>query len=87
MSRHLNKIMKEEKCKLDNLSVSEHLVEKNDFQASLDLKNQFFHVRLHPAYKKNFGFKLPTESGKVEYFTFNVMAYGIKPAVNLVTPS
>ena len=30
MSRHLNKLMKEEKCKLDNLSVAEKTLEKDD---------------------------------------------------------
>ena len=30
MSCHLNKLMKEEKCKLDNLSVAEKTLEKDD---------------------------------------------------------
>ena len=44
MSRPLNPLMKEEKCKLEDLSVAEQLVDKNDFMCTLDLKNQFFHV-------------------------------------------
>lgn len=85
MSRHLNKLMKEEKCKLDDLSVAEQTLEKDDFMCTLDLKNQFFHVHLNPEFRKFFGFKLPRESGEMDYYQFNVMAYGSKPAVNIVT--
>ena len=52
---------------------------------TLDLKNQFFHVQLSSDYKKYFGFKLPNEFGVNEYYQFNVMAYGCKPALNIVT--
>ena len=52
MSRHLNPLMKEEKCKLEDLSIAEQLVDKNDFMCTLDLKNQFFHVQLNSDYKK-----------------------------------
>ena len=75
MSRPLNPLMKEEKCKLEDLSVAEQLVDKNDFMCTLDLKNQFFHVQLNSDYKKYFGFKLPNDSGLHEYYQFNVMAY------------
>ena len=85
MSRPLNPLMKEEKCKLEDLSVAEQLVDKNDFMCTLDLKNQFFHVQLNSDYKKYFVFELPNDSGLNEYYQFNVMAYGCKPAVNIVT--
>ena len=85
MSHHLNPLMKEEKCKLEDLSVAEQLVDKNDFMCTLDLKNQFFHVQLNSDYKKYFWFKLPNESGVNEYYQINVMAYGCKPTVNIVT--
>lgn len=59
--------LKEEKCKLDNLSVAEQTLEK-DFMCTLDLKNQFFHVHLNPEFIKIFGFKLPRESGEIDYY-------------------
>ena len=76
--------LKEEKCKLDNLSVAEQTLEK-DFMCTLDLKNQFFHVHLNPEFRKFFGFKLPRESGEIDYYQFNVMAYWSKPAINITT--
>ena len=85
MSRYLNPLSLDDPIKLDDLSVAEHLVDRNDFMASLDLKNMFFHVQLHPEFKKYFGFKLPNEDGTDQYYQFTVMAYGIKPAVSTVT--
>ena len=63
LSRHVNKHVKEVKVKLDDLGVSEVLIEKNDFMGSFDLENQFFHVNLAPEFKKYFGFALPKEGG------------------------
>jgi hypothetical protein len=53
--------------------------------ASFDLANQFFHVKLHQADKKFFGFQLPGKDGVSEYYQFTVMAYGYSPAVEVVT--
>jgi len=53
MSRYLNPLSLDDPIKLDDLSVAEHLVDRNDFMASLDLKNMFFHVQLHPEFKKS----------------------------------
>ena len=76
MSRHLNPLMKEEKCKLEDLSITEQLVDKNDFMCTLDLKN---HVQLNSDYKKYFVFELPNYSGLNEYYQFNVMHTGANP--------
>jgi len=85
LSRHVNKHVKESHVKLDDLSLAEELVDKDDFMASFDLANQFFHVRLNAADRKFFGFALPGDNGQMEYFQFTVMAYGYSPAVEVVT--
>ena len=85
MSRYINPLVKKESCKLDDLNISEQLLNRFDYQCTLDLKNQFFHVKLNPEHKKFFGFMLPNEAGTPEYYTFTVMAYGVRPAVNVVT--
>lgn len=85
LSRHVNKCVKVSHAKLDDLTVAEELISKDDFMASFDLANQFFHVRLNPTDRKFFGFALPGEDGKVEFYQFHVMAYGYSPAVEVVT--
>ena len=85
LSRHVNKHVKVSHVKLDDLTVAEELISKDDFMASFDLANQFFHVRLNKADRKYFGFALQTEAGEQEYYQFKVMAYGYSPAVEVVT--
>jgi hypothetical protein len=85
LSRHVNECVKDSHVKLDDLSLAEELIAKDDYMASFDLANQFFHVKLHPADRKFFGFALPAEDGTFDYYQFKVMAYGYSPAVEVVT--
>ncbi len=85
LSRHVNKCTKVSPVKMDDLSLAKELIAQNNFMASFDLVNQFFHVRLNPADQKFFGFALPGKDRQMEYFQFTVMAYGYSPAVEVVT--
>ncbi len=85
LSRHVNKCTRVSHAKLDDLTVAQELVSKGDYMASFDLANQFFHVKLHQADKKFFGFELPGKDGVSEFYQFMVMAYGYSPAVEVVT--
>jgi hypothetical protein len=51
--------------KMDNFSVAEELIAKDDYMASFDLAYQFFHVKLHQADKK-FDFALPRKDGGID---------------------
>jgi hypothetical protein len=81
----VNKCVKDSHVKLDDLSLAEELIAKDDYMASFDLANQFFHVNLNPADRKFFGFALPAEDGNFDCYQFKVMAYGYSPAVEVVT--
>jgi hypothetical protein len=70
---------------MDNLSVAEALIAKDNYMALFDLAYQFFHVKLPQEDKKFFGFALPRKDGGNDYFQFTVMAYGHSPAVEVVT--
>ncbi len=85
LSRHVNKCTRVSHAKLDDLSVAQELISKDDYMASFDLANQFFHVRLHEADKKFFGFEIPGVDGRPEFYQFTVMVYGYSPAVEVVT--
>ena len=85
MSRHVNNFIADNVVKLDDLSASEHLLDVDDYMTSFDLKNQFFHIKLHPDYYKYFGFSVPDEHGVVRFYCFTVLIYGCKPAVSIVT--
>ncbi len=46
--------------------LAEELIDKNDYMASFDLANQFFHVRLKQEEQKYFGFAIPAEDGTTD---------------------
>jgi hypothetical protein len=85
MSRHVNNCREDWPVKLDDLTVAESILEPFDYLTAFDLKNQFFHVQLHPSQKKYFGFAVPDTNGVVKYYQFKILVYGCKPAVAIVT--
>jgi len=85
LSRHVNKYLNVKSVKLDDLAVSEEMLETGDFMASFDLKNQFFHVQLDSDMYEYFGFAVPEADGSVSYYNFKVLIYGCNVAVYIVT--
>jgi hypothetical protein len=85
LSRHVNNFVQTRPVQLDDLPQIADLIEPHDFLTAFDLKNMFFHVRLHPEIRKYFGFSVPDESGNLQFYRFAVMVYGLKSAVHVVT--
>ena len=86
LSRHLNDFMEPLPVKLCNLTQSELLLDKGDFQGGMDLENQYFHVRVHFDHQTYLGCKVRNPDTLEEhYFKFLVMIYGCKPAAAIVT--
>jgi hypothetical protein len=85
LSRHVNYFVAPRTVQLDDLPQIADLLESGDYLLAFDLKNQFFHARLHPEARKYFGFAVPDENGIVHYYQFTVMVYGLKSAVQVVT--
>ncbi len=52
---------------------------------SLDLENHFFHIWLAPDMCKFQWFTVPAVDSPMQFFEFMVMAYGVQPAVTIVT--
>ena len=72
------------KSKLETLSETEHQIFKDCFFTSFDLANCYFHVRLHPDYRKYFSFKIIDEKGIEKFYVFLVMCYGISIATEVI---
>ena len=73
MSRHVNKFIADKTVKLDDLTASEHLLDVEDWMTSFDLKNQFFHIKLHPEFYKYFRFSVPDDQGVDRFYCFTVL--------------
>ena len=89
---HLNDLLLTEATKLPTLEQSEALIEENDFFVTLDLRNAYFHVKLHKDDHDKVAFAFPITNDKNEnrfrFFYFKILVYGLKPAtmvLNLFT--
>ena len=85
LSRHVNLFIKPNVFKLEDLNVSEKLLEQDDWMAAWDLESAYLHININEKHKKYLGFSLPDSSGKRKYFIFNVMIFGIRSAVYVMT--
>ena len=79
-----------ESTKLPTLKLCEALIEPSDFGLCLDLKNCYFHVKLHPSDYGKISFAVPKEGSSTEYdfYVILIMVYGLSPAsfiINLLT--
>ena len=83
-SRHLNKYLNFQKIKLENLDVSEQMMEKGDFMTAFDLTNCFFHVKMAPEHWKYLGFSIYYK-GVSTYYMFKILIDGLSPAVSVIT--
>ncbi len=77
--------VKDRSIQLDDLHQVADILVPSDCILAFVLKNQFFHVRLHPEARKYFVFTVPDESGQLRFYQFTVMVYGLKLAVHVVT--
>ena len=85
LSRHVNTFIRPNTFKLEDLNVSEKLIEKDDYQVSWDLSSAYLHIGVNKKHRKYLGFSLPDSSGRQKYYVFNVMIFGIKSAVFVMT--
>jgi len=67
LSRQVNNFINDSPVQLDDLALAEAVLEPGDFMTAYDLKNQFFHDKLHPDMKKFFGFAVPDESSVLNF--------------------
>ena len=86
LSRHVNKAIKREPCKLATLQTSLALLLPGDYVAVYDLASAYHHVRIREEDQQLLGFAVPrvqrgdgTEDTE-EYFVFSRMPFGLATA-------
>ena len=85
LSRHVNKHVREQKVKYQDLRATEKLRHQGDYMSVFDLENQYFHVYLHEEVRKYFGFAVEEDDGSETFYQAKVMIYGYAPAGAVVT--
>ena len=88
----LNDLLLSEATALPTLEKAEALVEKDDYFVTLDLRNAYFHVRLHKDDHDKVAFAFPVSNDRNEttfrFFYITILVYGLKPAtlvLNILT--
>ena len=88
----LNDLLLSEATALPTLEKAEALVTKDDYFVTLDLRNAYFHVRLHKSDHDKVAFAFPVSNDRNEttfrFFYITILVYGLKPAtlvLNILT--
>ena len=77
--KHLNQFLRKDKFNHEDLRVASLMFRKDDFLFKFDLKSGYHHVDTYEPHQKFLGFAWETE-GKVSYFVFAVMPFGLSSA-------
>ena len=77
--KHLNQFLCKDKFKYEDLWVALFMLQKDDFLFKFDLNSGYYHVDIHEHHQKYLGFAWEAE-GKVSYFVFAVMPFGLSSA-------
>ena len=83
--RHVNRYVKLERFKYENLSTLAQMFESGDFFIIFDLKNGYHHVSIHEDFFQYLGFQWPDESGNLHYYVFLVLPFGLNIACYVFT--
>ena len=85
LSRRLNEVVKAPKFRIESTREALQVVKPNDWAFVFDLKSAYHQVQLHKDDHKYFGFKIELEDGKVEYYCYVVMPFGLNDASRVLT--
>ena len=77
--RHLNRFLRKDKFKYENLWVALLMFQKGDVLFKFDLKSGYHHVDIYEPHQKYLGFAWQTE-GKISYFVFSVPPFDLSSA-------
>ena len=77
--RPLNRYVKAERFKYEDLRVFPQIAEKGDFACQFDIESAYHHVMVHPRHWGLIGFSLVIE-GVERYFCFTVLPFGLSTA-------
>lgn len=78
--KQLNKFIDTEHFKIEDLRTAVKLISKNCYMASLDLKDAYFFVKIHPSSRKYLRFNWDNKT-----YEFNAMPFGLSTAPYLFT--
>ena len=86
LSRHVNSFIVDTPVAISHLSSVEDMLQEGDYQTLYDLENMYFQIVVAEEDREFLGCEIEDpNSGESHYFVFNVLIYGLKHAVAVVT--
>ena len=85
LSRNVNKLNEAPKFRIESTKEALQVIGPNDYMFCFDLKSAYFQIPMHEDYKKYFGFKVEGEEGNIEYFTYEMLPFGLNDAARCLT--
>ena len=83
--RHVNKYLRLDKFKYDDLNTIADMLDKNDFFTTFDLVSGYHHVDINQSHYKYLGFEWTFSDGSTRFFQFLVLAFGLSTACYVFT--
>ena len=83
--RHINLYVFKQKFKCEDLKVALKVISQGFSLLKFDLKSAYHHVEIFPAHRKFLTFVYDFGNGKIQYFQFTVLAFGLSSAPYLFT--
>ena len=78
--RYLNKYVIKRKVTFEGINLVLNYVKKDGYGITFDLKNGYHHIQIHPSQHSLLGFSYTDSRGKIRYFQFVVMPFGLNSA-------
>ena len=73
------------KFRCEDISIVKEILNPGDFMFSFDLKSRYHHVEISPEHRRFLSFSWVFPNGKVRYFQFSVLPFGLSSAPYLFT--
>ena len=83
--RHVNKYVKQQKFKYENLATVAEMFEQGFYFGTFDLKSGYHHVPIAKQDQQYLGFSWTFSDGSVKYFEFLVQPFGLYSACYVFT--
>ena len=75
--RFINPHIELKKFRYENLKMVAELFDEDDYFITFDLTSGYHHIDIHPDYHAYLGFHWEFKSGKIRYFQFTVLPFGL----------
>ena len=83
--RHINDRLKKARCKYDNHDVAQQFYTRGGFMTVFDLKSGYHHIEVAEAQHELLGFAYEDSRGKLRFFKFVVLPFGLATAGYIFT--